>query len=356
MSTPNVAEELALQERVNAAVARETRRLKGEISERDAKLAELRKLLDFSTAIEQAKIRPAEWKQPERAKPNVGIPATLLTDTHFEEIIRPEEVGFFNAYDRRIGELRLRRWSDSIIKVAHDDLSNVEYPGLVVMVGGDIFSGNIHAELVETNAGTLFEGFVHWLDLVLSSFRQLADGFGRVELDMVVGNHGRMTQKPRFKVAAHDNVEWLFYKIIARELAGDDRFTINIADGIDLRVNILNTRYLLRHGHGLTRSMSAGTGSAGNLSPLMIGRSRAERREIAAGQPFDWLVVGHFHQHWIGRGVIAGGTAKGVDELAWSGQYEPEPATQAFWLTDPRYGVTVNLPIFVQRDRQSEGW
>jgi len=141
------------------------------------------------------------------------------------------------------------------------------------------------------------------------------------------------------------------YRIIERELRGDKRFTVRVADGPDLRVDIYETRFLLTHGD----QFRGGSGIAGALSPLMLGKARKMARESFLGEPFDWLTIGHWHQYWMGKGVIVGGTLKGMDEYAWQGNFEPEEATQAFWITDPKYGVTLSAPLHVV-DREAEGW
>jgi hypothetical protein len=347
----SVTEAVEFRAEVDAEVARETRRYVQAAEQLKSEMADLRRMLDFTQAIDQAKIRPAKWKRPKRSSNGRGIVTAMLTDTHFDEVVDPVQVDHFNAYDRRIAELRLRAWADNIIDLALNHIGGVEYDGCVILVGGDLFSGNIHDELKETNAGTLFEAVVHWIEPLISAFRMLADAFGKLELDCVVGNHGRMTRKPRSKDRAQDNVEWLMYRIIERELRDDERITVNVADGADLRVQVYDTRYLLTHGD----QFRGGSGISGALSPLMLGLNRKSRREIAAGVPFDWLVIGHWHQYWHGKGVIVGGTLKGVDEHAWQGNFEPEPAQQAFWITDPKHGVVLSTPIHVV-DKEAEGW
>lgn len=347
----SIEEAVEFRAEVDAEAARQARSLKSQNDALKVELTELRRLLDFTRAIDAVKVRPATWTAPKPGAKARGIVTNMLTDTHFDEVVDPVQIEGFNAYDRRIAEMRLRRWADKTIDLAINHISGVEYDGCVTLVGGDIFSGNIHEELRETNAGTLFEGVVHWIEPMLSAFRLLADAFGKLELDMVVGNHGRMTRKPRAKDRAQDNVEWLMYRIIERELRGDDRITVRVSDGADLRVNVYSTRYLLTHGD----QFRGGSGIAGALSPLMIGQARKLRRELAAGQPFDWLVIGHWHQYWVGKRIIVGGCLKGMDEYAWQGNFEPEEASQAFWITDPRFGVTLSAPIHVV-DREAEGW
>lgn len=334
-----------------AEVARQTRSLRAQLEAQRAEIMDLRRMLDFVRQVDETPIRPATWKQPRAKSKGHGIVTVMLTDTHFDEVVKPEQVGGMNAYDRRIAELRLRRWSDHVITLASDYVAGIAYDGCQIMLGGDLFSGTIHQELRETNAATLFESVVHWLDPLLSALRQQADVFGHVHIGAVVGNHGRMTRKPVAKNRAQDNIEWLMLKVLQRELKADQRFTVEVSDAADLRVFVYGTRYLLTHGD----QFRGGSGISGALSPLMIGQARKIRRELAAGQPFDWLVMGHWHQYWVGKRIIVGGTLKGVDEYGWIGNFEPEPPSQAWWITDPEHGVTISAPVHVM-DRKAEGW
>ena len=96
-------------------VRRDRDRANGENARLTALVDELRRTLDIVETAEGASIAPPKWLTP--AKPAKGKRATLLlmlSDTHFDEVVRSEEVGNLNAYDRRIAELRLRSWAEKI--------------------------------------------------------------------------------------------------------------------------------------------------------------------------------------------------------------------------------------------------
>src|SRR5439155_961093 len=133
---------------------------------------------------------------------------------HFDEVVRPEEIGYLNCYNRKIAEQRLKRAFDKSIVLARDYLKGVIYDGVVLFLGGDMFSGNIHEELKETNAATLMDSLVHWIEYLEAGVKQLANEFGKVHVVCVVGNHGRMTKKPRAKLRARDNIDWALYKFL----------------------------------------------------------------------------------------------------------------------------------------------
>ena len=350
-----VVDEIRAEQSLRDAVRRETDSLRSRMAlvtqERDKLLQQLRLIESLDTS----RIERPGWLLPSRKK-GIDHRATLnilITDTHFDEVVDPAEVEGINAYNREIAELRLRRCVERIIRLARHYLSGVTYDGVALFYGGDIFSGNIHEELARTNADTLFGSLLHWLGPMVQSLEMLAEEFKRVHIVAVPGNHGRMTRKPIAKQRAADNLDWLLYRLMARELTRDQRFTWEIPQSADAHVQIYNTRYLLTHGD----QFRGGSGISGAMAPLLLGTHRKTRRQAAAGRPYDTLVCGHWHQQILlpSRGLLVGGCLKGYDEWAYVSNFESEPAQQALWLTTPERGITFWAPVFVS-DRKLEGW
>jgi hypothetical protein len=209
-------------------------------------------------------------------------------------------------------------------------------------LGGDIFSGIIHEELVETNAATIFDSLLYWCEPIAAGIRLLRDAFGRVFLPCVVGNHGRRQRKPHAKNRAQDNFDYFFYHLLRKTLP-DKTIEFKISDSADQSYTVFNTRYLLTHGD----QFRGGSGIAGMLSPLLIGDARKRERENAVQRPYDYLVMGHWHQLAFLRGLIVNGSLKGYDEYAFVSNFRFEPPRQAFWITDAHHGVTITAPIHV---------
>lgn len=336
------------------ALEQEAVRLRARLKLSEKELERLRSQVDFIERASATRPTIPRWAQPGRGKGgHRGTACLLLTDAHFDENVSPAEIDDVNAYSRPIGELRLRRCIDRTIVVARDYMSGVKHDGMMLFLGGDIFSGNIHEELRITNADTLFGSLLHWLGPMAAGITSLADHFGAVHVAGVPGNHGRMTRKPIAKQRAADNLDWLFYSLLARELKHDKRITWAIGASADALVTVYNTRFLLTHGD----QFRGGSGIAGALSPLMLGTHRKTRRQMAAGRPYDIMVMGHWHQmiHLPSKGLIVGGSLKGYDEYSAVSNFEPEAPQQAFWITTPEYGITFHAPIFVA-DRRAEGW
>jgi len=295
---------------------------------------------------------PPKWMAPKR-KPSAhhATVVTILSDTHFDEVVNPDEIGGVNAYDRAIATMRLRRYYDQLVMVTRDMMAGVTIDGVVAMLGGDLVSGDIHEELAQTNEDSTLGTVLYWSELVAAGIGQLADEFGKVHVPVVVGNHGRRTRKPRAKGRARDNFDWLIGMLVAREFRGDDRVTFDIPDAFYTQFPIYDLTYRLEHGD----QASGGSGWMGPLGPIMRRQVKVDAVANAIDQPFDHMVVGHYHTYVSLPRATMNGSTKGYDEYAAQGGFGYEAPMQAMWLTTPERGITMRAPVFVA-DRKAEGW
>ena len=317
------------------------------LTETQEELGRYREIERLISQFSDANLHVPHWTVDGFRKGGKKAIATLqLSDTHFDEVIESTQILDFNQYDRSIAEARLEMLAQGTIKVARDYIAGVEYEGLAILATGDIFSGDIHEELRTTNEGTLFEGCVFWVPRMVAFLETLIDDFQQVNVTAVVGNHGRMTMKPVYKNRPQSNIEWLFWHWVADHFAskGETRITFQIANGLSALTTIYNTRYSLEHGD----EFRGGDGQVGALGPVKRGQLRSATMHIAMDRPFDWMVVGHFHQYMPpSQRLIMGGSLKGFDEYAAGKHLTPERPQQGFWVTSPEHGPTISAPIFV---------
>jgi hypothetical protein len=331
---------------------RERDRLQNDVIKLEAKVAELSRLLDVVESAEGASIDPPKWLAPVKSsKAKKATLVVMLSDTHFDEVVEANEVDYLNAYNRRIAELRLKAWAENVVKMARHYLSGVTYDGIVVILGGDIFSGDIHEELAQTNEDTILGSLLHWSEQLAAALDLLADEFGKVHVASVPGNHGRLTRKPRAKLRSRTNLDWLLAKMVERHYRADKRFTFQIAEGADVLIPIYQWGHLVTHG-----DQAHGGGGIGGIWPtIMRLRARKAQRHMAVGQPFDTLWMGHWHQLIQTPSMIVNGSLKGTDEYAFIGNFGHEPPQQALAVVTPEHNVTWQCPVFVQ-DRRKERW
>ena len=296
---------------------------------------------------------PPKWLALKKPKKSSAIAVAMLSDTHWDEVVSPEEVDYVNKYDREIAEKRLYRFVDRTIALARDYVTGpVEVTGLTLFLGGDMVSGDIHEELTETNSGTMLETVVHWTGQLASAVTTLADHFGKVHIAGVVGNHGRRTRKSRSKKRVRDNFDWLIYQSVSTMLKDDKRITWQIPEAADTVVKVHDTKFLLTHGD----KVRGGGGVGGIWPPIKRMQFRMKANPQTA---HDIMCIGHWHQLVLApsAGLVVNGSPKGWDEYAATSGFEfhEQDTAQAFMLVTPEHGVTVSAPIFCV-DRASEGW
>lgn len=337
----------------NASIARAARSARKVAEEQNKELAELRKRVGLYEQLAEHRLDPPTWLAPKKPEAHHAIPCLLLTDIHWDEVVRPEEVEGYNCYNRRIAELRVQQAFVGAVKVVQNYFAGVKYDGFQLFLGGDLMSGIIHEELTETNQGTLCESILSVVEPLEAGINLLSKEFGKVNVTAVVGNHGRRTKKPRAKFRARDNFDWLVYQLIAKVMRGRKDVSMVVGESADQPVNVYDTRYRLTHGD----QFQGGSGISAELSPILLGTHRKSRRQSAIGQPFDVLVMGHRHQTlWLpSKGVIQGGSIVGYSEYSYLNNFAPEAPQCSLWLTTPENGITMMAPVFVQ-DRGAEGW
>jgi hypothetical protein len=128
------------------------------------KLDELERALSVVDQVDGLTVQPPVWLAPAKPKSHAATLVVMLSDTHFDEVVNPEEMEGLNAYNREIAMMRLEKWTQNVIKMARHYLAGVEYDGVVLILGGDIFSGDIHEELALTNEDTMIGSLLFWAE------------------------------------------------------------------------------------------------------------------------------------------------------------------------------------------------
>lgn len=283
------------------------------------------------------------WLTPKTAKRSShGTPVLMLSDLHWGEVVRAEQIGGVNSYDLATARKRLRHTVDTAIHLCRILDADMRYDGIVVPLAGDNVSGDIHEELQATNELATIPTVLDLAEHLEGAIGLLADTFGKVYVPCVTGNHGRNTRKTWAKDRHHTSFDWLLCQILRKSFRGDSRVTIDVADGPDLLFTVHQHRYLLTHGDRLG---SGGDGLIGFLGPVTRGDHKRRTRQQQIAQPYDTLICGHWHQYVHTRRLIVNGSLKGYDEYAYTEAFPFEVPQQALWVVHPKHGETFRMPV-----------
>lgn len=298
--------------------------------------------------IAEVSANPPDWISGEDIhSTSPGIPSVIISDIHHGEVVSLAEMGGANEFNMAISRQRLKRLTDRVVSLCFDHMVNPDYPGIIVNLGGDMLSGDIHDELSKTNEAAVSPALVDLLDVLVWVIGTFADKFGRVFVPCVHGNHGRMTRKPQAKQSVYTNFDWLLYVMLERHFANDSRVQFYIPETGDAHYKVFGHRYFLTHGDAM--GVKGGDGIVGALGPIMRGELKTRASEAQVGREYDTALMGHWHQLlWLPRAIV-NGSVKGYDEFARRFMRTSyQPPQQALWFTHKDYGITAHWPVFLE--------
>lgn len=330
----------------NTIIANLQQELKAAKSE--AATAEALRELIGTARIQADQLQIPPWVTLPKSAKCPGVPKLMLSDLHWGENVRAAQIGGVNSYNLAIARCGLRNVVNTTIRVCQILDPAMRYPGIVLPLGGDMVSGNIHEELAATNDINTMPTVLDLYEHLVPAISLLADKFGNVFIPCVSGNHDRDTKKIWSKDRNHTSFGWLLYQFLALRFETDQRVEFYIPDGSDALYRIYNTRYLLTHGD----QFRGGDGIIGPLGPVTRGEQKKNTRNAAVGQDYDVMEFGHFHKRMLTARLRGNGSLKGYDEFAHNNNFGFELASQNFWVTHPDHGITWDIPIY--RDNKSK--
>jgi hypothetical protein len=337
--------ELTEEQRLAARVKELETQLRGATAESVDDNYVKTKIIGLTTDV--AKTASPEWAlRLAKGKGLPGVPVAMWSDWHWGEVVAPSEIGGVNEFNIAIAHRRLRRLVERTVDILKGHVVRPEYPGIVVNLGGDMVTGDIHDELSQTNDAPIMPVVLDLFGSLKWAISTIADEFGRVLVPCVPGNHGRNTRKPHAKQRAFTNFDWLLYQFLCKAFEDDERVEFVIPDSPDCLYTIYGTRHVLTHGD----QFRGGDGIIGHMGPVIRGRQKKLSRNAATGQEFDVMVHGHFHTYRPSDNIIGNGSLKGYDEYAAANNFGFEVPQQALWFCHPTHGITQHWAIKLESD------
>lgn len=279
----------------------------------------------------------------EKSDGGESVAFIVVSDTHVDERVLPEEVNGLNEFNEEIAKERMTNLfvrGHKLIKMAQRD-STINT--VVIPILGDIISNRIHDELAETNTLGQSEAITFAYNLLVSGIEYIAkdDTIKKIHVVCHTGNHGRTTNERRNGKNEYDNsVETILYWFIANHFKDSAKVKVEIPKAQLSYMEVLGTTVRFMHGHSVSYS--------GGIGGLTIPLNKAIARYDVARKA-DLTVLGHFHQFFDGGRFIVNGSVAGV--TAYSLKYGYEPPRQAFFLITKAYGQnrgkSIVAPIWV---------
>ena len=253
----------------------------------------------------------------------------LASDWHIEENVEPGMVNGLNKYTPAIAQARSEKFfRDLVWKIKHHR-SNIDIDNVVLWIGGDIISGYIHEELVESNHMSPTEAILFAFELFTSGIDFLLKELDiNIQVPCSYGNHGRTTIKRRISTGAKNSYEWALYKFLEKHYAGNEQVQFQVATGDYTYMDVYE--YTIRFGHG------DNFGGGGQNLWSNIAKVAAKLDTMTKA---DYTACGHFHTLGCANGVITNGSLIGTGPYGLKIGARHEPAQQAFFLMKPGRGL-----------------
>lgn len=352
--------------KMDEVLVQENRKLKQQIrrlteGEYDAERVVRR--LEKAILDSRASLPPLDYQPNGKGDRTAQDLILMFSDTHASEVVSLEETRGINEYNWDVMLERMNRLSLGVLSHAQHYTFRVKR--LHVHLLGDMLSGDIHDELVITNDRPTVEAIVQFSLDTAAWLRELVEniirfGIASDEFDVMVagvpGNHPRYSKKPSAK-QAHNNADWVYYKMLELLLREDPLFEFDFPRGA-YNVQKIAGRYrvLLMHGDGIRTSMP-GVPWGGVVRRV----TTLEQQFSKARQPLDYIELGHFHSRnsldGIQAEVLLNGSVKGADEYSLKQFGHGHDAKQLLYTAHPEWGITGTYPLNLQTKLPaSEGW
>jgi hypothetical protein len=321
--------------RQNREADRKIRIMQEALVDKDRILADLADLKAY-------KVKPIIIK-PRTKTRSESTAVALFSDLHVEEVVECHKVDGLNEYRPDIAKARSARFFDLVVRMVKKERQDVDIHNLVLWLGGDFFSSNLHAELPAACALKPMEAAYFSLDIIIGGIDFILAELPDIKLCIPtsVGNHSRTTEKVYVSSEQEHSIEWLMYQWIARHYKEDKRVQVLVANSTNTYVDIYQYKIRFAHGHvGLKYNQ----GLAGIHGPLRKKIEQVWNKQV----PAYMTCIGHYHQYipssrssrYVVNGSVIGTSPYGM-------QFGHEDPTQAFFLINRDKGLTVQIPLLL---------
>jgi hypothetical protein len=264
----------------------------------------------------------------------------LASDWHIEETVDADKVAGRNAYDLGVARQRAGRFFAGAEWLLGMQRQAFTIRDVVLWLGGDLISGFIHEELQEGNSLSPTEAILELRDWLTDGIDRMLrdDQTRRLVIPCSYGNHGRTGPRKKVSRGAENSYEWLLYRILEKQYAGDKRVSFQVARGEHTYVDVYGQVLHFHHGD----SVNYGGGVGGITIPLNKAISGWN-----TVKPADVHNIGHFHQLTWTRNAVVNGSLMGFSPYAFHVKAHFEAPQQAFYVLDAKRGRSICAPIWV---------
>lgn len=277
-----------------------------------------------------------------------AVACAIASDWHVEEPVELDSVHGLNEYNLGVATNRSQLFFQNLLKLTLMMARDSKINTIFISALGDFISGWIHEELIASGLLSPGEAAKFWKDLFISGIEfLLRESTFKIVVDMIPGNHGRMTRQMHFADPTGTSLETFAYHSIAGRFHDNPRVEINVAHHAMIYRKFFEN-FTLRQIHGYEVKYGGGVG--GVTIPL---NKAIAQWDIAVKA--DLTFLGHFHQFFDGGRFLLNGSMIGYNSFAQAIKASFEEPRQAFCLIHARKGgqKSIVAPIWLDEQRKA---
>ena len=348
-----------------ALAERERGKLEGKIKELEASLKKAEGALSVAEDIRHAvfdlaseDLAPPKWIEPipKGKGKKVSMPIMLISDEQVGEHIVAKEIEGINHYDHNVYVQRHDLCAQKLVEITKQHMGGQQFPTALIAFLGDAISGEIHAELAETNSLQSVPSAALVVETRRNAINFWLKHFENLFVVIVPGNHGRTTPKPRFKRYTTMNYETLIGWWLKSLYANEPRVKIVVPESGDYHMMLWGRGMFFTHGDrlGSMSGKGSGMGFAGPVLPIIRGSKNIRDQQAAMGRRIDYIHIGHWHERGEAGGTFFNGSLAGYSEFAHGLRYRPAAAEQWLYYMNEDHGATARWPIFLSSQPKAD--
>ena len=294
-------------------------------------------------------LRPAIVVETTKGKTKGGRTIVAhLSDVHYGERVDLLEMDGVNAYNKIIAKTRLGRYFGKVVALAVDHWHGPPPDEIVLCLGGDLISGMIHGELVETNDASTPRAVRDLAEIIAGGIALLrAKVKCPVRVISVPGNHARLTVKPQSKRRAAHNLDLLVADFAEAALRGPSAKNVRFfaTDSPDAYFSVYGWNFCLTHGDAM--GVGGGKGYIGPIAPITKGHRLLFDGAAKTRRRIHYVMTAHYHTTARTPFGWGNGSVVGYGEYARDLRADPEPAKQNLLVVHRDLGVIQHNELYL---------
>ncbi len=284
--------------------------------------------------------------EPKKRRSRKSVSACMQTaDSHMGAVQMADEIEGLNEYSPEICRERNLLFVQKSLNYVETLRQGYDINTLHYFFTGDLISGDIHQELMTTNAFPSPVQVVEAAKIHSQQVGMLASHFAEVHVHFIsADNHARLTKKPQAAEAGINSLNYLVGVMMQQYLANHTNVNFGLYPVTEKVIRVEEFNYLTMHGHTIKQWMGvpyygierkAGRESTVRLAAIMKEQNEAiVRRAKEIG--FNKMMHSHFHTKFNGELMRCAASVQGTTSYDHNnGRFSP--ASQPFWLVSGKW-------------------